>query len=178
MANESDIHIPINRRRLIITGIFYGILTVLILVGFFLMAEEMSDGWKLALRITGGVLATLVILTGSGAIKLLQNKNAGLHITSQGIEDISSAIGVGKLEWKNIQEIEIRTAEKIVLVLVKKSDDILKSTSNKAIRQLLEKNISMYKTPVVLESKYLQCSFEEMGAKLEEGFKKFGSKKK
>ncbi len=178
MANESEIHIPINRARLIITGIFYGILTILILVGFFLLAEEMSDGWKLALRITGGILATLVVLTGSGAIKLLQNKNAGLHITTHGIEDLSSAIGVGKVEWKNISDIEIRSTEKVILVFTKKSDDILKSASNKAIRQLLEKNISMYKTPVVLESKYLQCSFEEMGAKLEEGFKKFGSKKK
>jgi hypothetical protein len=178
MTNQAEIHIPINRTRLIITGIFYGILTILILVGFFLLAEELRDGWKLALRITGGVLATLVILTGSGAIKLLQNKNAGLHITSHGIEDLSSAIGVGKVEWKNIIDIEIRRPEKIVLVLIKKSDDILKSASNKAIRQLLEKNISIYKTPIVLESKYLQCSFEEMGVKLEEAFKKFGSKKK
>lgn len=178
MTNQAEIHIPINRTRLIITGIFYGVLTILTLVGFFLLAEELSDGWKLALRITGGVLATLIILTGSGAIKLLQNKNAGLHITAQGIEDLSSAIGVGMVEWKNISDIEIRTAEKIILVLIKKSDDTLKSASNKAIRQLLEKNIAMYKTPVVLESKYLQCSFEEMGAKLEEGFKKFGSKKK
>jgi hypothetical protein len=109
MASESEIHIPINRTRLIVTGIFYGFLTILILVGFFLLAEEMSDGWKLALRITGGILATLVILTGSGAIKLLQNKNAGLHITTHGIEDLSSAIGVGKVEWKNISDVEIRS---------------------------------------------------------------------
>lgn len=178
MSNPSEITIPINRTRLKIAGLFYGLLTILILAGFFLLAETTEGGWKLGLRIAGAILATLVVLTGSGAVKLLQNKNAGLHITPQGIEDLTSAIGVGKVEWKNISDIQVRSDEKVVLVFVRRPDEILKSASNKAIRQLLEKNLSIYKTPVILESKYLQCSFEELGTKLEEGFKKFGSKKK
>lgn len=178
MSNDSEIHILINRSRLRLTAVFYGVLTLSILVAAFLLGDYLGNGWILGLRITGGIIAALVVLTGFGAVKLLQNKKAGLHITHAGIEDLSSAIGVGVVSWKNVSQVEIRKNEKVILVLIKKPDEIIKSASNKAIKQLLERNLLIYKTPVVLESKYLQCSFDELGTKLEEGWKKFGTKKK
>lgn len=178
MGKDIEIHIPVNRTRLKLIGFLYGVLTILVLIVFFLLGDYLGDGWKLGLRITGGVLATLLVLTGSGAVKLLQNKKAGFHITSAGIEDISTAIGVGQIDWKSIAGIEIRKDEKLILIFVKKPDEIIKSAGNKAIRQLLEKNLSIYKTPVVVESKYLQCTFEDFGNKLEDAWKNYGTKKK
>jgi len=169
---SKTIHIPINRARLKLTGVLYAILALVSIALFFLVGDYLGGNWTIALKIVGGLLGLLFVLTGSGALKLLGDKSAGLIIDHTGIHDKSSSIGVGFVSWKSIREIEPRVKEKLVLVHVKKNEDILDAASNKAIRQLLQKNVSIYKTPVILESKYLQCSFDELVSSLNRESKK------
>ncbi|MBI3133116.1 MAG: hypothetical protein HYZ14_00430 [Bacteroidetes bacterium] len=169
-------HIPIKKSRLRLTGILYAFLALVSLAGFFMLADQVSDNWALALKITGGVLAVLFVLTGAGALKSLNDKNAGLHINTQGFADHSTSIGVGQVSWKNVRSLEVDEKEKLIRVILKNPADVIKSAQNKAIRQLLERNNQIYKTPVILESKYLDCSFSELAEKMQNRFQP-GSKK-
>ncbi len=135
------------------------------------MAEKSTDTVSLVLKISGGVVAAVLLFTGASALKLLNDKSAGIWIDANGIADKSSSISVGLVAWKMISSIEPRSKEKMILVHVKKNEDILKSASNKAIRQLLERNIAIYKTPVILETKYLKCSFEDLENAIKQFYK-------
>ncbi|MBL7900140.1 MAG: hypothetical protein JNJ99_16515 [Crocinitomicaceae bacterium] len=168
---SKQIHIPINKFRLKLTGLVYAIIALAVFLGFFLMAEKSSETISLVLKITGGVIAVVLLFTGASALKLLNDKSAGIWIDANGITDKSSSISVGLINWKIISSLESNKKEKMMLIHVKKNDDILKSASNKAIRQLLERNIAIYKTPVILEIKYLKCSFEDLENALNQFYK-------
>lgn len=168
---SKQIHIPINKTRLKLTGLVYAVIALIVFLGFFLMAEKSSDTVSLVLKITGGIIAVVLLLTGASALKLLNDKSAGVWIDPNGITDKSSSISIGFLPWKTISSIEARNKDKMILLHVKKNEDILKSASNKAIRQLLERNIAIYKTPVILETKYLKCNFADLENALKQFYK-------
>jgi hypothetical protein len=164
-------HIPIKKRRLRLIGVLYAVLALACFFGFFLWADRFSDNLALALKIAGGIIAALLLLTGAGALRLLNDKNAGLHLSGGGFDDHATSIGVGHVSWKNVSALESDAKEKLVRVMLKNPQDVIKSAQNKAIRQLLERNNQIYKTPVILESKYLACSFTELTAKLNHWYK-------
>ena len=174
--NHGTEHIAIKKSRLRFTGVLYAVLALGFFFGFFTWSNQLSDGWALTLKILGALLAIGFILTGAGALRLLNDKKAGLHINAQGFDDHSTAIGVGQVSWKNVTALEVSEREKLIRVMLKNPQDVIKSAQNKAIKQLLERNNQIYQTPVILESKYLDCTFAELAAKLNHWYKP-GSKK-
>lgn len=169
-------HIPIKRSRLKWIGVLYALLALVVFFGLFALADQLSETWGLVLKIIGGVLGALFILTGAGALKLLNDKNAGLHLHHGGFEDHSTAIAVGHVSWKNVSGFEVHEKEKLIRVLLRNPQDVIKSAQNRAIRQLLERNNQIYKTPVILESKYLNCSTAVLAERLQHWYKP-GTKK-
>lgn len=168
---SKQIHIPINKTRLKLTGLVYAIIALVVFLGFFLIADKSSENVSLVLKITGGIIGAFLLFTGASALKLLNDKSAGMWIDANGITDKSSSISVGFVSWKTINSLESKKNERMILIHVKKNEEILKSASNKAIRQLLERNIAIYKTPVILETKYLKCSFEDLENALKQHYK-------
>ena len=169
-------YIPIHKTRLRLIGVLYAVVALIVFLGLFMMAEQLSGNWVITLKITGGIIAALLVLTGAGAVKLLNDKNAGLHLNSHGFNDHSTAIGVGQVSWKNVAALQPDEKGKHICVMLKNPQDVIKAAQNKAIRQLLERNLALYKTPVILESKYLACSFAELTEKLNHWYKP-GAKK-
>lgn len=177
MNNEKTIHIGINRKRLKLIGFGYIVLALAVFVGFYFFSLQTENTWSLVLKITGGVIAVFLVITAASALQKLNDSNAGITINTDGINDKSTTISVGMISWKSIQSLEPIDHDKMILVFVKKPDDIIKNSKNRAIKQLLERNKTIFKTPVVIESTYLNCSFEELRTNLMEQYKRFGPKK-
>ena len=167
------VHIPVKRNRLYVAVGIYILLATIIFFSFFYLANYVSETWSLVIKIAGGVIAAFLIIAGASAGKLLQDKTAGILVDANGITDKSSAIGCGFIPWKNIRSVEADYTVLLMKIHVKSTEDIYKSAANKAIRHVLEKNAELYQTPVVIEKKYLACTFDELSNKLNEGIKKY-----
>jgi len=177
MSKSTSIHIGINRKRLKLVGFGYGFLAVFIFCGFYFIASKMEGNWSTALKVTGGIMAVFFAVTGLSAVRPLNDKNAGIIIDEHGISDQSTSISSGLIGWKSIISLEPNEKEKMILVKVKKPEEFIKNGKNRAIKQLLQRNFALYKTPVVIESSYLNCSFDELRTTLETQIKKFAHKK-
>lgn len=154
-------HIGIRRARLKWVGAFYMIAALGVVALFFALADQLPK-WEMMLKIVGGIAAALLVLTGASAIRPLSNKRAGLHLSAAGFEDISTSLSVGSVSWKNVISVEPDTKEKHLVVVVKNPKDVIKSASNRAIKQLLERNYELYKSPVLIEAKYLNIDFKQL----------------
>jgi len=177
MTKSNSIHIGINRKRLKLVGIGYAIAALFIFCGFYYISTRFEGNWSNAMKIIGGIIAVFSGVTGLSAVKPLNDKNAGITIDENGILDQSTSISSGLISWKSISNLESNSKEKMILIKVKKPDDFTKNAKNRAIKQLLQRNLAIYKTPVVIESNYLNCSFDELQTTLETQFKKFAHKK-
>lgn len=175
--NKESIHIEINRKRLRVVSVMYILLALVIFAGGLVLSSVLADTASLILKIVAGISALLLLLVGSGAVRQLNDKTAGITVDKDGIHDRSTTIACGTISWKQIRDYEIRESDQIILVLVDKPAQLLKEAKNAAIKRLLEQNIQLYKTPVVIESRYLNCTFKELNDKLAEAWKKFASKK-
>lgn len=152
----------VNKKRLRVIGIVYAAAALVIFMGGFLLAQNLSDGLSITLKIIAGLVALFMIITGGSALQKLGDKNAGLTLNKEGITDNATTISLGFIAWKNISKIEINEKEKLILVLVKKPAELISQAKNKAVKQLLKQNMTLYKTPVIIEAKYLSCSFEQL----------------
>ena len=177
MTKTNSIHIGINRKRLKLVGVGYGIAAIFIFCGFYFISTKLEGNWATAMKVIGGIMSVFFGVTGLSAVRPLNDKNAGILIDEQGILDQSTSISSGQINWKSIADIESNQKEKMILIKVKKPDDFIKNAKNRAIKQLLQRNLAIYKTPVVIESNYLNCSFDELQTTLESQFKKFAHKK-
>lgn len=176
MTKTNSIHIGINRKRLKLVGVGYGIAVIFIFCGFYFISTKLEGNWATAIKVIGGIMSVFFGVTGLSAVRLLNDKNAGIIIDEHGILDQSTSISSGLIGWKSISDLEANAKEKMILVKVKKPDDFIKNAKNRAIKQLLQRNLAIYKTPVVIESNYLNCSFDELQTTLETQFKKFAHK--
>ena len=173
----TSVHIGIKRNRLRVVGVGYGLLAVSLFLGCYFVAQQLDGGWSLTVKITGGVIAILLAVTGASAISLLNKKDAGLAIDEKGITDHSTQISAGFIAWKAIQSIESDSAEKMILVLVKNPEAFIKNAKNRAVKQLYERNLQIYKTPVIIELTYLDTTFDILKAHLLEYQQRYGNRR-
>lgn len=168
MNKDAEIHISMNRLRIKMAVLVY-VLMAILAFGFtyYIATDFLNGGGQTALKLAGGCISLFILLTGLSAAKMLQKKRTGIHLMKGGIEDWSTSLSLGFIEWSEIRDIQFRPEEKMILVMVKKPQEILKRAGNRAIRQLLERNIKDYETPVVIETKYLDASFEVVKEKIE-----------
>lgn len=152
----------INKKRLRIIGVVYALVALIVFMGGFILAENLNDGFAITVKIIASLVALFMIITGGSALQKLGDKKAGLTINKEGITENATTISLGFLAWKNISKIEINEKEKLILVLVKKPEEFINQGKNKAVKQLLRQNMALYKTPVIIEAKYLNCSFDEL----------------
>ena len=161
MAQE--IHISINKSRLLIQIILLCLIGIFSLIGFFGLAEN-SGLNPLIFQFIGVVVCIFCIFTAAQKVKKRNDVQAGLLIGREGINDQSSDIGIGLIKWKDIialDEEESRQA-KLVVIKVRKQNDYIKNAKNSAVERLLKQNMSKFDTPVVIDTKYLEQSFNEI----------------
>src|SRR5690606_10845638 len=132
------------------------------LLGFALGENGRNAG--LPYKITGVVVLVFCVITAGQKVKKRNETNSGLIINKEGIHDLSSAIAIGLIKWKDIVEIDetVSRESRLIILKVKKQNDYLKKAKNAAVGRLLNQNIREFDTPVVIDTKYLNQSFDEI----------------
>ena len=162
MSEANKIVIPINKMRLRLVGVFYAVIAVSIAFGFYYLGESFSGTTKSVVQIAGVILAAIILLTGSGAVKLLSNKNAGVSFLDDAIIDISSSLSPGEIKVKSISEIISKGDEQKIIIRVKNPDYFIKNAKNKAVANLQQLNLKQYGSPIILEQRYLRFPFPKI----------------
>jgi len=154
------IHIPINRKRikrLFILCISVGSSCIIASIGY---AENSTP--IIILRVSGVIVGLIFLLAAADLWKKQKDKNAGITINHDGITDRSSTISVGFIPWKDIKSIEYKLTDGVVLIKPTKNKDYLNRAKNKAVKKLFERNIELFATPILIESNYFDCDFNEL----------------
>ncbi|MFA7274624.1 MAG: STM3941 family protein [Crocinitomicaceae bacterium] len=116
-----------------------------------------------------GLFGTILYI----ASKQLFDNSLGVYLDASGISDYSNAMGVGQVEWEDIERIEIQK------FLWMKSLAIHTSNPGKYLRdakgiklRILAGNLSRAKTPVVISSRNLKIRFSTFEAMVREYWEK------
>lgn len=158
-----DVHIPVNRFKLIMqTALFSGLGITALLVSFYL-ADNTSIS-PLIWKIPGGALCFFGILAAAAKAKKRTDKTAGISFTKEGVLDTSSDISLGLIKWKDIISIDEKDSlrDELLIIQVKRQEQYVKNAKNSAIGRLLQQNIRKFGTPVVIEASNLSCSIKEL----------------
>lgn len=161
MAQE--IHIAIDRKRLLIQIILLSLIGIIAMIGSFGLADSLGLT-PLIFQITGIVVFIFCIFTAAQKVKKRNDTRSGLTIVKEGIVDQSSDIGIGLIKWKDVIEVDEDASRdsKLVVIKVKRQDAYVKQAKNSAVERLLKQNIRNFDTPVVIDTKYLEKTFGDV----------------
>lgn len=178
MNSFAPVFIPVNRRKMVLMTIIYGSLGLLAcLLTYYIGAYQSIVSHTVFKVASVIVLAFFAVVAGTFA-KNIKNDNAGVEISTKGINDHSSSISPGMISWKEIES--IGTAKNLVtsymLIHVKHPQEIIKKAKNKAVKRLLEQNMTIYKTPVVVNIGSLSTSLSEIESSVDQFYQRFGVK--
>jgi len=177
MAMEEK-HIGLNRRKLMINVGLSAVIGFASLIGLFWVADHQEALSPVFYKTLGGIVFGFCVIVGGTHSRRLARKNSGLTLSKEGLDDQSSAISVGLIRWRDM--VEIKSAKtvtsQLLLIEVKKPEQVIKSAKNKAIKRLMQQNMSLYKTPIVINAKILSCSYEELEESVSEFYNRFAKR--
>ena len=162
MAKE--IFIPINRKRMVVMTVFYILCGIGGLLVVYYLGENQDWISSTVFKVLSVIVFLFFIIVAGTFGKNLKNKSAGLKIDYSGIDDLSSSISHGFIKWADIKEIsKVKTvSSNLLLVSVKKPQKYIDKAKNSAIKRLLNQNVALYKTPVVINVGVLTVSLTEL----------------
>jgi hypothetical protein len=142
-------------------------------------------GWVLTLdriptryneyKVIGFAIAGIVFFGMCGVYGLIKtfDRKPGLVISSEGIQDNSSAISGQFISWQNVvgfKEVAVQ-GTRILLIRVNNCNQML-ATAGAWRRFWMKLSVKQYGTPVSITASSLKCSFEELKAIMEKEFDK------
>lgn len=120
------------------------------------MLPGMRYGWACAGIVFFGACAIIVI------VKLFNNK-AGLIISDAGIDDNSSGVSAGVIEWRDIIRIrKVKVQRTSFLIIDVTNPDKYISRAGGIKAKLMEMNMSMYGSPLSISTTTLNYDFEQL----------------
>lgn len=175
---SDSILIPISKAKIKTLVAVHFIIAIVSAGGLYYFSKKQDEN-QLAFQIAAIVMGLIFLIIASTHARKLKERNAGILMDVNGIHDNTSAIGVGLVDWKDIKDISrpANQKDKTVVVQVKNPDKYIKTAKNGAVKRLLEQNIKLYDSPIVLNAKFLSLSFEELEEALINGFERFGKKR-
>jgi hypothetical protein len=173
--SQQELHIGLNRRKLIINVGVSAVLAFAGLIGFFWIADHQEFVRPVFFKTVGGIWFGFFAILGGTHSARLTKKKSGLTLSKEGIDDQSSSIAVGLIGWKEIREIKSAkgVTSNLLIIQVRKPEQFINSANNKAIKRLMKQNLSLYKTPIVINAKILNCSFEVLEKEVSAFFERF-----
>lgn len=160
---RKEIHIPLNRKRLLIQVVVFSLLGIGALIGAFGLVEQF--GWNgIVVKGTGIVICVFCVVTAGAKAKQRADKNAGLWLTKEGLNDASSDISVGLIKWSDIIGVDEEESRQcnLLIVKVRKEEKYISKAKNSAVERLLRQNMRKFDTPIVIDPKYLMSDIEEL----------------
>jgi hypothetical protein len=164
---------PINKKRSIIQTIIYSLIAVSVLLLFYYFGEYQEMVSETIFKGIGLVFFLFFAIVASTFAKHLKKGEAGLTLDNKGLTDQTSTISLGLIKWKDISGIET-TQRKELIIRVKNPDYYVKQAKNSAVRRLLEQNISLYQTPIIIKWSALLIGQDDLQAECEAYLSRFG----
>jgi hypothetical protein len=176
---STSIFIPVNRKKMMFMTILYAVLGVIVFMAVYLVGQDQN--WMnptIFTVISFAFLLFFLVVSGTFA-RYIKSETAGLSISQIGIEDKSSSISFGLIKWQEIVAISSHStvSSKLLIVKVKKPAKIVEGAKNAAIKRLLNQNLSVYKTPVVINVNVLSTNLAELMEHINRHAVKFGINK-
>lgn len=147
-----------------------------VVLGFFLItkiADLQTRTHPLFVKIVGAASILFFGMTGYFGIKSLFKKTTGLIIDEYGITDNSNITGTGMIKWTDI--IGMRTEKagrsKFILIFTVNPEIYLNKAAGSR-KKMMEANMKMFGTPLILSSNGLKCSFNELESLISDRLKK------
>ena len=111
-----------------------------------------------------------------GVIKLFDS-TAGLVLDRQGILDNSSGSAAGRVEWRDVRDIQARTisGQKMLAIIVDDPEKFL-DRGNFVRRFFARMNYKYYGTPVFISAHALKVDFEELEKMVRDFQVRYGTK--
>lgn len=144
------------------------LLSLVIGIGGMYLAGAVKFGGGRFLLLTLAVFAILVaIFCLTSIFYLSKEKGVGMHISDDGVYDISTGNSYGTVLWKDVTDIRIMNdlgnlkRHYIVLKLQNPTEYIQREPSQSK-KRTLELKLQYYGSPVCFSDRALNCTFEEL----------------
>lgn len=176
-----DLFIAVNRRKMLMLTLMYGAIGLIAFLGLYYFGEglkhELGKIGTTIFKALSVIALVIFVVVASSYGKKIKDKSAGLGINRDGITDETTSIAIGLVKWKEIKEIVFLKSltSTSILIHVKKPDLYLKQAKNKAVARLLSQNLTIYKTPIVINASILDVGLEKLTTELTESANRYGS---
>ncbi|MEZ0183584.1 STM3941 family protein [Flavobacterium oncorhynchi] len=99
------------------------------------------------------------------SIKKMGDKKPGIIIDTKGIIDNSSALSIGRIPWKDIDDIIERVDfnQKSIALIVKNPEEYIDKQTSFYKRRMMRANFKMSGSPIAISSNSLKTNLEELG---------------
>jgi len=161
-TSEDRIVIRSSRTKLILVvvgALLFVVLGVLLIT----MADDQNRHSPIYVKTVSVVcIAFFGLCAVVGLVKLFDGA-PGLVLDRQGIIDNSSALGAGRVDWREIQDVRAVTisGQKFLAFYVEDPGRFL-NKGNVVMRLFLKMNYRMYGSPIFISSHSLKVNFEEL----------------
>lgn len=158
-----DIIIPVNRKRfpIVLVVSLIGSIAVAILIQYLVDHNYLPYGWMNWLFVGGPLYYFLVSL--AEYVKTLFDKNAGLRITEEGIDDNLSIFSCGKVPWSEIEGIAVHRAMKTRFLAVRVKDPAqLVARQAGWKRHALTRLVRRWGSPIIVSQKRVATDLEQL----------------
>lgn len=158
-----NIIIPVNRKRfpIVLVVSLIGTIVVAILIRYLVDHNYLPYGWMNWLFVGGPLYYFLVSL--AEYVKTLFDKNAGLRITDEGIDDNLSIFSCGKVPWSEIEGIAVHRAMKTRFLAIRVKDAAgLVARQAAWKKHVLNKFIRRWGSPIIVSEKRVTTDLEQL----------------
>ncbi len=145
-----------------------GLISLFIGVGGIYLAGTLTFGGGRFLVLTLGVFALLVAaFCIMSIIHLNKEKGVGIHISDEGIYDISTGNTYGTILWEDVKDIRVmnelgNTKRKYIVVKVHNPIDYIQRERSQSKKRTLELKLQYYGSPICFSNRALNCTFDEL----------------
>lgn len=159
----AKVEIPFSKSKQILE---IGGSVLFVVLGFFLIttiADLQTRTHPLFVKIVGAASILFFGMTGFFGIKSLFKKTTGLIIDDYGITDYSNITGTGLIKWTDIKGMRTEnTGRSKFILLFTVNPEIYLNKAGGSRKNIMEANMKLFGTPLILSSNGLKCSFKEL----------------
>lgn len=137
-------------------------------IGGVYLAGILKFGGGRFLVLTLGVFSILVaVFCITSIIYLSREKGVGMHISDEGIYDISTGNTYGTVLWKDVKNIRIMNdlgnlKRKYIVLKVNNPTDYIQRERSQSKKRTLELKLQYYGSPICFSNRTLNCTFDEL----------------
>lgn len=156
--SETRLEIPLNRKKFLIRGSAFGLAALTGVWLFLSYAHQQTWMTPWVVQVIAGILTFIFGILATNDLQKGLGNPVGLVITPEGFIDHAGNLGIGLIRWKEIRQIRtdtVRSAQHILIELIK-PDQLLKKGKNPLQQNLLQTNLKLYGTPVVIHTDHLR----------------------